>query len=110
MARVRGSVERGAFAGDRVDADRAVETIDRAPDDVAADAATGDVSGGGLGAETGGEDEVFHLLIVDRGLGRDEAHLHALGVQRSEVEAVAVVADLEDDLSRFLASGESQRA
>ena len=104
--------EGGAGAGDGFQIDRAADLLDIAAHDVHADAAAGnagDLRGGG---EAGREDEIADLGV---GFGRHlgfagEALLDGLGADAREIEAAAVVGDLDDDVAALVAGGKPDRA
>ena len=95
-----------------VQIDRAADLLDIAAHDVHADAAAGnagDLRGGG---KAGREDEIANFAV---GLGRHlglagKTALDRLGADAREIEAAAVVGDLDDDVTALVAGGEPDRA
>ena len=78
-----------------LDGDVAAELQDVPAHDVHADAAARDVGDGLRGREAGHEDELGDGGVVEHGVGADQATLLAAGQDPRQVEAGAVVGDLD---------------
>src|SRR4051812_1575418 len=104
--------ERAPLPGDRIDVDRATDAFDICPHDVHADAATGDARHRRGRREPGREDEVRDRPVVHSVELRDcrEAVFDRLLAYAFEVDAGAVVGDLNDDAAVLVAGTQTQRS
>ena len=96
----------------RVDVDDAADQLDIGLHHIHADAAAGHRGDRLRRREAGMEDELRHLGVghlVDLGLARDVA-LHGLAADGGEIEALAVIGDLDRDRATFVIGGEADRA
>ena len=99
--------------GDRLHVDRAADLLDVGAHHVHADAAAGDVGDLGGGGEARREDELVDLrvrqLVGDSASG-DEPLRDRLGPDPRDVEAAAVVGDLDDDVAALVIGREADAA
>ncbi len=91
------------FAGPRLDPHRAAELLDLVVDDVHADAAAGGLRELAGRAEARLQDQLDGLLVGDPLILGEQALLVGLAANRGQIEAAAVVADLDDDFGAFAA-------
>ena len=92
--------EGGALTGKAAHADGALEAVHHGLDDIHADAAPADFGDLAGGAQTGLEDEIESVAVADAGglLGADDALRDRLLDDHREIDAVAIIADLDDHL------------
>ena len=93
--------ERGALARLGGDADTSADGGGFALDHVHADTATGQ-AGQACGGETGNEDQVGEALVVGVLVGGYQAGFDGVGADAREVEASAVVAELDHHVVAFV--------
>src|SRR6516162_8404547 len=104
--------ERRAGAGRGFQIDRAADLLDIGAHHVHADAAAGNAGDRRSGGEARREDQIADLGI---GLGGDfaldgETDLGGLGADARQIEATAVVGDLDDDVAALVAGGQADAA
>ena len=95
-------------AGDGPQVDGAADLLDIVAHHVHADAAAGNTGDRGGGREAGREDEIADLRIghfVELGLA-GKTLFDRLGADAVDIEAAAVVGDLDDDVAALVAGGE----
>ena len=92
--------EGGALAGKAAHADGALEAVHDRLDDIHADAASADLGDFAGGAQAGLEDEIEGVAVADPGglLGAEDGLGDSLLDDHREIDAVAVIADLDDHL------------
>ena len=104
--------EGGADAEDGLEIDRTADLLDIGAHHVEADATPGNIGHLRRGGEAGQEDEIADLGLGfrgDLGFGGKTA-LDRPCLDAGDIEAAAVVADLDDDVTALVASAEPDRA